>query len=53
MEGIAAATILGNGTVALILDAGSLVRRAHASLGAITVSGPSSASSGAPAATFH
>lgn len=39
IEGISAATILGDGTVALILDAGSLVRFAHhpliaASLGA-------------------
>jgi two-component system chemotaxis sensor kinase CheA len=29
LEGISAATILGDGTVALILDAGSLVRQAH------------------------
>lgn len=29
LEGISAATILGDGTVALILDAGSLVRNAH------------------------
>lgn len=29
LEGISAATILGDGTVALILDAGSLVRHAH------------------------
>jgi two-component system, chemotaxis family, sensor kinase CheA len=48
VEGISAATILGNGTVALILDAGGLVRRAHGALsasniGSITIDRPGSA----------
>jgi two-component system chemotaxis sensor kinase CheA len=34
IEGIAAATILGDGTVSLILDAGGLIRLAHARAGA-------------------
>lgn len=36
LEGISAATILGDGTVALILDAGSLVRNAHNPVFALT-----------------
>lgn len=39
LEGISAATILGDGTVALILDAGSLVRQAH-STAAVLASNP-------------
>jgi len=40
LEGISAATILGDGTVALILDAGSLVRQAHSSAAVLSVSTP-------------
>ena len=36
LEGISAATILGDGTVALILDAGSLVRQAHSAAAGFT-----------------
>ena len=52
MEGIAAATILGNGTVALILDAGSLARRAH---GSMTVMAGTVATTqlGVPPAALH
>lgn len=48
LEGISAATILGDGTVALILDAGSLVRQAHSTIAgfgsASTILNPPSAS---------
>jgi two-component system chemotaxis sensor kinase CheA len=37
IEGVAAATILGDGTVALILDAGGLIRLAHTHMGSSTL----------------
>ena len=54
LEGISAATILGDGTVALILDAGSLVRQAHgaaAVMAAASTALHTNASSGA--STIH
>jgi len=54
LEGISAATILGDGTVALILDAGSLVRQAHSAAAVLAAASnalhPSAAAS---AATLH
>jgi two-component system chemotaxis sensor kinase CheA len=54
LEGISAATILGDGTVALILDAGSLVRQAHGAAAALAAASntlhPNASSS---ASTIH
>jgi len=54
LEGISAATILGDGTVALILDAGSLVRQAHSAAAVLAAASntlhPMAASS---ASTIH
>ncbi len=53
LEGISAATILGDGTVALILDAGSLVRQAHNPIFAMAASAAIVQSSGATPPALH
>ncbi|MBI3898641.1 MAG: chemotaxis protein CheA [Gammaproteobacteria bacterium] len=53
LEGISAATILGDGTVALILDAGSLVRRAHGAVNVVAASGPTVGRVSGASATLH
>jgi two-component system, chemotaxis family, sensor kinase CheA len=53
LDGVAAATILGNGTVALILDAGSLARRAYGSMSAVAGTGASGAPLGMASAMVH
>jgi len=53
LEGISAATILGDGTVALILDAGSLVRHAHNPMFAMANPPSSDLSQGAGAPALH
>ncbi len=53
LEGISAATILGDGTVALILDAGSLVRQAHNPIFAMAASAGLGQSSGATPPALH
>lgn len=54
LEGISAATILGDGTVALILDAGSLVRQAHSSLSLMAgTPAAAAASSASVSSTLH
>ena len=54
LEGISAATILGDGTVALILDAGSLVRQAHSSAAIIAAaSNALNSNASSNASTIH
>lgn len=53
LEGISAATILGDGTVALILDAGSLVRQAHGSVSAMAAAPAAVASFAAASTALH
>jgi two-component system, chemotaxis family, sensor kinase CheA len=53
LEGISAATILGDGTVALILDAGSLVRQAHGGAAFAGASNLLNSSAASSASTLH
>lgn len=53
LEGISAATILGDGTVALILDAGSLVRQAHGGAAFTGTSNLLNSSAASSASTLH
>lgn len=54
LEGISAATILGDGTVALILDVAALVRRAHSAFPVLAgASMPADMSSATPHMTAH
>lgn len=53
VEGVAAATILGDGTVALILDAGGLIRLAHGRTGTSSLTATEALLPTQPGAALH